>query len=95
MNRVNRPLAHCLVGQMSKPEEEPTFGEILGVNSKISSLRQTAQEMGRSIYFLREEIAKKRIAHRRLGNRIFFAEEDITEYLARCRVPANAEDSKK
>jgi hypothetical protein len=92
MNRVNRPLAHCLVGQMSEQKSRPLEKFL---NSKISSLRQAAQEMGRSIYFLREEIARKRISHRRLGNRIFFAEEDITEYLARCRVPANSEDAKK
>ena len=78
---------------MSKRTREPTLEKTEKLNRKIFSLRQAAREMGRSIYFLREEITRKRIAHLRLGNRIFFAEEDLTEYLARCRIAASRDSA--
>jgi excisionase family DNA binding protein len=61
------------------------------LKSKLFSVRETAKELGRSTDFVRDEINRKRLAHHRLGGRIFVSERDLEAYLNRNRIAALGE----
>jgi excisionase family DNA binding protein len=57
----------------------------------LLTVKEFAGAIGRSVDFARDEIEKKRIAHLRLGARIFITESDLEAYLARARTAALGE----
>jgi excisionase family DNA binding protein len=60
------------------------------MNRKLMTIREAAKALGRSVFFIRDEIARKRLPHHRLGYRIYVSEANLDEYLARTHVPANS-----
>jgi excisionase family DNA binding protein len=57
----------------------------------LLSVKEFAESIGRSTDFARDEIDKRRIAHHRLGGRIFITESDLKDYLRRSRTAAYGE----
>jgi excisionase family DNA binding protein len=57
----------------------------------LLSVKEFAEAIDRSTDFARDEINKRRIAHHRLGGRIFITEADLKDYLQRARVAAYGE----
>jgi excisionase family DNA binding protein len=62
---------------------------------ELLSVIQIAQELRRSTDFVRDEINRKRLAHHRMGGRIFVSRDDLRAYLKRCRVAAFGENPQK
>jgi excisionase family DNA binding protein len=62
---------------------------------KFFSVRKVAEELGRSTDFVRNEINRKRLAHHRLGGRIYISLDDLQEYLNRSRVAAFGEKPRR
>jgi excisionase family DNA binding protein len=58
----------------------------------LLSINKAAEELGRSTDFVRNEINRKRLAHHRLGGRIYISKADLEEYLLRRRVSAFGEN---
>jgi excisionase family DNA binding protein len=65
------------------------------LKSKLFSVREAAKELGRSTDFVRDEINRKRLAHHRLGGRIFVSERDLEAYLNRNRIAAFGETPRR
>jgi excisionase family DNA binding protein len=62
---------------------------------KKFSVKQVAQNLERSQDFIRDEISKRRIAHLRIGGRLYVTESDLHAYIQRCRVAAYGESVQK
>jgi excisionase family DNA binding protein len=62
---------------------------------ELLSVSQTAEELGRSTDFVRDEISRKHLAHHRMGGRIFVSRDDLIDYVKRCRVAAFGERPRK
>ena len=65
------------------------------MHPELLTIKQTAEELGRSTDFIRNEINRKHLAHHRLGGRIFISRDDLTAYLKRSRVAAFGESPRK
>jgi excisionase family DNA binding protein len=63
--------------------------------SERFSVSKAAEELGMSTDFVRNEIHRKRLAHHRLGGRIYISRDDLQAYLARSRVAAFGENSRR
>jgi excisionase family DNA binding protein len=57
----------------------------------LLAVNEVAEALGRSQDFIRDEIAKGKLAHHRIGGRIFVTEEDLAEYVTRSRIAAYGE----
>jgi len=51
------------------------------------TVTEAARKIGISTSKLYQLVAARRIAHYRVGGKIVFSEDDITSFLASCRVP--------
>ena len=58
---------------------------------KKFTVKEVAQEIRRSDDFVYDEIDARRLAHLRIGGRIFVTQSDLDAYLERCRVAAHGE----
>jgi excisionase family DNA binding protein len=62
---------------------------------KLLTIKEAVEKIGRSTDFIRDEVAKKKLAHHRLGGRYYVSDEDLSEYLSRSRVAAYGETVRK
>jgi len=62
---------------------------------KKFTIKEVARELERSEDFVRDEITKRRIAHLKIGGRLYVTQSDLTDYLERCRVAAYGERARK
>ena len=56
-------------------------------------ITEAAKKIGISTSMLYQMVAKRQIAFYRVGGRIIFSEDDITSFLAGCRVSATPADN--
>ncbi len=73
--------------KLADPNQRPQKAGIV----ELLTIPETAAALTVSHDFVRDEIRKKRLAHHRLGWRIFVSRADLEEYLKRTRVAAFGE----
>jgi len=58
---------------------------------KLFTIKETAERTKWSTDFIRDEIHGGRLAFHKIGGRYYLSEQDVEDYVARCRVAASGE----
>jgi excisionase family DNA binding protein len=61
------------------------------LHPEFLTIKQVADELGRSTDFIRTEIKLQHLASHRMGGRIFISRRDLTHYIEKSRTPAVGE----